>query len=154
MVGEKKEPRHRVMAGPADILPALTRLSLVGLLLSHRTPLCGEMFEEELARKGYAFLMTTEPAGRDGRSLLGALCPFLSLVSGVFGNEIGGSPSGVDPVWEISRIQPPRPPPWDFQRWLRSQEDLSWRVHFPNASRRRQKLVAVSRYPLPICPDR
>jgi len=38
MVGEKKEPRHRVMAGPADILPALTRLSLVGLLLS-RAPL-------------------------------------------------------------------------------------------------------------------
>ena len=34
MSGEKKEPRHRVMTGPADILPALTRLSLVGLLLS------------------------------------------------------------------------------------------------------------------------
>jgi hypothetical protein len=34
MVWEKKEPRHRVMTGPADILPALTRLSLVGLLLS------------------------------------------------------------------------------------------------------------------------
>ena len=38
MDGEKKEPRHRVMTGPADILPALTRLSLVGLLLS-RAPL-------------------------------------------------------------------------------------------------------------------
>jgi len=38
MAGEKKEPRHRMMAGPADILPALTRLSLVGLLLS-RAPL-------------------------------------------------------------------------------------------------------------------
>jgi len=31
---EKNRPRHRVMAGPADILPALTRVSLVGLLLS------------------------------------------------------------------------------------------------------------------------
>ena len=38
MDGEKKEPRHQVMARPADILPALTRLSLVGLLLS-RAPL-------------------------------------------------------------------------------------------------------------------
>ena len=38
MDGEKKEPRHRVMAGPADILPALARLSLVELLLS-RAPL-------------------------------------------------------------------------------------------------------------------
>ena len=38
MDGEKKEPRHRVIAGPADILPTLTRLSLVGLLLS-RAPL-------------------------------------------------------------------------------------------------------------------
>jgi len=38
MVGEKKEPRHHMMAGPADILPALTRLSLVELLLS-RAPL-------------------------------------------------------------------------------------------------------------------
>lgn len=38
MVGEKKEPRRRMMTGPADILPALTRLSLVGLLLS-RAPL-------------------------------------------------------------------------------------------------------------------
>ncbi len=38
MAGEKKEPRHQVMAGPADILPALSRLSLVGLLLS-RAPL-------------------------------------------------------------------------------------------------------------------
>jgi hypothetical protein len=38
MGGEKKEPRHRMMTGPADILPALTRLSLVGLLLS-RAPL-------------------------------------------------------------------------------------------------------------------
>ena len=38
MDGKKKEPRHLVMAGPADILPALTRLSLVGLLLS-RAPL-------------------------------------------------------------------------------------------------------------------
>ncbi len=36
--GWGEEPRHRVMAGPADILPALTRLSLVGLLLS-RAPL-------------------------------------------------------------------------------------------------------------------
>ena len=35
---EKKEPRHRAIAGPADILPALPRLSLVGLLLS-RAPL-------------------------------------------------------------------------------------------------------------------
>jgi hypothetical protein len=35
---EKKEPRHRVMVGLADILPALTRLSLAGLLLS-RAPL-------------------------------------------------------------------------------------------------------------------
>jgi len=35
---EKNKPRHRVMTGPADILPALTRLSLVGLLLS-RAPL-------------------------------------------------------------------------------------------------------------------
>ncbi len=34
MDGEKEEPRHQVMAGPADILPALTWLSLVGLLLS------------------------------------------------------------------------------------------------------------------------
>ncbi len=34
MDGEKEEPRHRVMTGPADILPALTRLPLVGLLLS------------------------------------------------------------------------------------------------------------------------
>ena len=34
MDGEKEEPRHRVMTGPADILPALTRLSLAGLLLS------------------------------------------------------------------------------------------------------------------------
>jgi len=34
MDGEKKGPRHLVMARPADILPALTRLSLVGLLLS------------------------------------------------------------------------------------------------------------------------
>ncbi len=39
MDGEKKEPRHHVMAGLADILPALTRLSLVELLLS-RAPLC------------------------------------------------------------------------------------------------------------------
>jgi hypothetical protein len=38
MDGEKKEPRHRVMAGLADILPALTRLFLVRLLLS-RAPL-------------------------------------------------------------------------------------------------------------------
>lgn len=38
MDGEKKEPRHRVMAGPADILPDLTRLFLVGLLLG-RAPL-------------------------------------------------------------------------------------------------------------------
>ena len=38
MDGEKKEPRHRVMTGLAVILPALTRLSLVGLLLS-RAPL-------------------------------------------------------------------------------------------------------------------
>ena len=38
MDGEKKAPRHRVMAGLADILPALTQLSLVGLLLS-RAPL-------------------------------------------------------------------------------------------------------------------
>ena len=38
MDGEKKEPRHRVMTGPADVLPALTRLSLAGLLLS-RAPL-------------------------------------------------------------------------------------------------------------------
>jgi hypothetical protein len=38
MVGEKKEPRHRMMTGPAVILPALIRLSLVGLLLS-RAPL-------------------------------------------------------------------------------------------------------------------
>jgi hypothetical protein len=34
MDGEKKEPRHRAMAGLADILPTLPRLSLVGLLLS------------------------------------------------------------------------------------------------------------------------
>ncbi len=33
MDGEKKGPGHRVMARPADLLPALTRLSLVGLLL-------------------------------------------------------------------------------------------------------------------------
>ncbi len=38
MDGEKEEPRYRVIAGLADILPALTRLSLVGLLLS-RAPL-------------------------------------------------------------------------------------------------------------------
>ena len=38
MDGKKKGPRHRVIAGPADILPALARLSLVGLLLS-RAPL-------------------------------------------------------------------------------------------------------------------
>ncbi len=38
MDGEKEEPRHRVMTGLADILPALNRLSLVGLLLS-RAPL-------------------------------------------------------------------------------------------------------------------
>jgi len=38
MVGERKEPRHRVTAGPADILPALARLFLVELLLS-RAPL-------------------------------------------------------------------------------------------------------------------
>jgi hypothetical protein len=38
MDGEKGEPRHRVMTGLADILPALSRLSLVGLLLS-RAPL-------------------------------------------------------------------------------------------------------------------
>lgn len=31
---EKKGPRHRVVTGLADILPALTWLSLVGLLLS------------------------------------------------------------------------------------------------------------------------
>jgi len=30
MDGEKKEPRHQVIAGPADILPALTRLPLWG----------------------------------------------------------------------------------------------------------------------------
>jgi hypothetical protein len=35
---EEKEPRHRVMTGLTDILAALTRLSLVGLLLS-RAPL-------------------------------------------------------------------------------------------------------------------
>ena len=35
---EKKESLHRVMAGLADILPVLTRLFLVGLLLS-RAPL-------------------------------------------------------------------------------------------------------------------
>ena len=34
MDGEKKEPRHRVLTGPADILSALTRLFLVGLPLS------------------------------------------------------------------------------------------------------------------------
>lgn len=34
----KKGPRHLVMAGPADFLPALIRLSLVRLLLS-RAPL-------------------------------------------------------------------------------------------------------------------
>ncbi len=34
MDGEKKAPRHRVVTGLAEILPALTRLSLVGLLLS------------------------------------------------------------------------------------------------------------------------
>ncbi len=38
MDGEKKEPRHHTMTGPADILPALTGVSLVGLLLS-RAPL-------------------------------------------------------------------------------------------------------------------
>jgi hypothetical protein len=38
MDGEKEEPRHRVMTGLADILAVLTRLSLVGLLLS-RAPL-------------------------------------------------------------------------------------------------------------------
>jgi hypothetical protein len=38
MEGKKKEPRHRVMTELADILPALTRLSLVRLLLS-RAPL-------------------------------------------------------------------------------------------------------------------
>ena len=38
MDGKKKGPRHHVIAGPADILPALARLSLVGLLLS-RAPL-------------------------------------------------------------------------------------------------------------------
>ncbi len=35
---KKKEPRHRVVTGLADILPALTGLSLVGLLLN-RAPL-------------------------------------------------------------------------------------------------------------------
>jgi len=35
---EKKGPCHLVMAGLADILPALTRLFLVGLLLT-RAPL-------------------------------------------------------------------------------------------------------------------
>lgn len=34
MDGEKKGLRHRVTTGPAGILPTLTRLSLVGLLLS------------------------------------------------------------------------------------------------------------------------
>jgi hypothetical protein len=34
MDGEKKAPRHRVVTGLAEILPALTWLSLVGLLLS------------------------------------------------------------------------------------------------------------------------
>ena len=34
MEGKNKEPRHRVTTGPADILPALTRRSLVRLLLS------------------------------------------------------------------------------------------------------------------------
>ena len=29
-----KRPRHRLMTGPTDVLRALTRLSLVGLLLS------------------------------------------------------------------------------------------------------------------------
>ncbi len=38
MERRKKEPRYRLIAGLADILPALTRLSLVGLLLS-RAPL-------------------------------------------------------------------------------------------------------------------
>jgi len=38
MDGEKKAPRHRMVTGLADILPALTRLSLVRLLLS-RAPL-------------------------------------------------------------------------------------------------------------------
>jgi hypothetical protein len=33
MDGEKKALRHRVMTGLAEILPALTWLSLVGLLL-------------------------------------------------------------------------------------------------------------------------
>ncbi len=52
-------------------------------------------------------LMEGEVAGRDGRALTGALCPFASLVSGVPGNDIGGSPSGVDPVWEIDRLAAP-----------------------------------------------
>jgi hypothetical protein len=38
MDGKSKEPRHRVVTGLADVLPALIRLSLVGLLLS-RAPL-------------------------------------------------------------------------------------------------------------------
>ncbi len=34
MGGREEGPRHRVVTGPADILPALAGLSLVGLLLS------------------------------------------------------------------------------------------------------------------------
>jgi len=64
MDGEKEEPRHRVMTGLADILPALTRPSLVGLLLSHRTPLRGEMFEEERAVAGNGLLMATRTASK------------------------------------------------------------------------------------------
>ena len=34
MDGKQKEPRHRMVTGLAEILPALTWLCLVGLLLS------------------------------------------------------------------------------------------------------------------------
>jgi hypothetical protein len=46
--------------------------SALGVLLSRRTPLRGEMFTKELALGIYGILMATRTAGRDGRSLLGA----------------------------------------------------------------------------------
>ena len=54
-------------------------------------------------------LIEGKVSGRDGRAMTGALCPFPSLVSGVPGNDMGGSPSGVDPVWEIDRLAAPVP---------------------------------------------
>ena len=67
-----KLPRHRVVTGPTEIIPALTRLSLVGLLLSRRASLRGEMFAKELFFGIYGILIATRTAGCDGRPLLGA----------------------------------------------------------------------------------